>query len=147
MTVQADSKKLESNIESSFLYKVLMIDGIFAAVSGLGTVLGAHLILGLFDLQNQISLYIIGALVLLYGIGLLILAKSESDNRTVAKAAVILNFSWAALSYLGLLLGWFEVNTAGKWAIALVADAVFVFGILEFIGLRRQRKAIGRGLT
>ena len=137
MTVEVDPKQVESKIESMFLYRVLMVDGIFAAVSGLAAILGAGAISALFELQNQNYLYLIGVLVFLYGIGLLLLSKPESDNRSIAKAAVFLNFSWVVLSYLGLLLGWLDVSTAGKWTIALVAEAVFVFGLLEFIGLRR----------
>jgi bacteriorhodopsin len=134
MTVQVESK-----IESSFLYRVLKFDGLFAVLSGIVLVLGASAIASLFDLENQIAFVVVGVLVLGYGASLLLLIKQGSDNRKIALAAITLNMSWVVLSYLGLLLGWFPVNAAGKWTIALVAEAVLVFAVLEFIGLRRQQ--------
>jgi hypothetical protein len=38
------------------------------------------------------------------------------------------------------LLGLFPVNTAGKWAIAIVAEAVALFAILEIVALWRIRR-------
>jgi bacteriorhodopsin len=134
MTVQVESK-----IESSFLYRVLKFDGLFAVLSGIVLILGASAIASLFDLENQIAFVVVGVLVLGYGASLLLLTKQGSDNRKIALAAITLNMSWVVLSYLGLLLGWFPVNAAGKWTIALVAEAVLVFAVLEFIGLRRQQ--------
>lgn len=131
--------QVESKIESPFLYRVLKIDGTFAAISGVVTILGATFLAELIELENPNGLIVVGVLVLVYGIGLHVFAKRGSNNRKLAIEAIILNLAWVVISTLGLLLGWFDVNTVGKWAIALVAEAVFVFGALEFIGLRRQR--------
>jgi hypothetical protein len=37
-------------------------------------------------------------------------------------------------------LGLFPVNTAGKWTIAIVAEAVALFAVLEIVALWRMRK-------
>ena len=88
MTVQVESK-----IESSFLYRVLKFDGLFAFLSGIVLVLGASAIASLFDLENQIALVVVGVLVLGYGASLLLLTKQGSDNRKIALAATTLNMS------------------------------------------------------
>ena len=72
-----------------------------------------------------------------YGAILLYSAARESQNQRIAKLAIVLNTLWVAGSYAGLLFGLFPVNVAGRWAIALVAEAVAVFAILEYIALRR----------
>jgi hypothetical protein len=131
--------QVESNIESPFLYRILKVDGLFAAISGIVLVLGASAISSSFDLEYQVALVAVGIMLLGYGAALLFLSRQGSDNRIIAQAAIVLNMSWVALSYLGLLFGWFAVNSTGKWAIALVAEIVLVFAVLEFIGLRRQQ--------
>lgn len=48
-----------------------------------------------------------------------------------------LDIIWVISSYALLLLGLLPITDAAKWAFAFIADAVLVFGILEYIGLRR----------
>lgn len=125
--------------KSSLLTTVLRADGVFALLSGAILILAAGPVAGLIDLSNPAALIVLGVVLLLYGGDLLYFAGREPMNRRVAQAAVVLNLLWVTGSYLGLLMGWFPVNTAGKWAIALVAEAVLVFAILEIVALRRGR--------
>ena len=103
--------------------------------------LGASAIAGLIELSAPIALVVLGLVLLGYGGVLLYFAAREPANRWVAEAAVVLNLLWVAVSYGGLLLGLFPVNTAGKWAIAIIAEAVALFAILEIVALWRIRRA------
>lgn len=124
---------------SDMLTTVLRADGVFALLSGAVTILAAGPIADLIGLGATLPLIILGVVLLLYGGDLLYFAGRKPINRRIAQAAIILNLLWVVGSYLGLLMGWFPVNTAGKWAIALVAEVVLLFAILEFIALRRGR--------
>jgi hypothetical protein len=130
---------VQTEKKSNMLTTVLRADGVFALLSGATLILAAGPIAGLIDLSNSAALIVLGVVLLLYGGDLLYFAGREPINRRVAQAAVVLNLLWVAGSFLGLLLGWFPVNTAGKWAIALVAEVVLIFAILEIIALRRAR--------
>jgi hypothetical protein len=141
MTTQIKSEhQVEVPVKSSFLDKVLRADGIFALFSGTLLVIAASPIANLIAIDQPVILIVLGLVLFGYGAMLLVSAGRENMNRQVAWLAIILNSVWVIASYLGLFLGWFPVNTAGNWAIALVAEAVAIFAILEYIGLRRSRK-------
>jgi hypothetical protein len=124
--------------KSSLLSKVLRADGVFAALSGASMLIGATTVAKLIDLETPAFLTVVGLLLLAYAGLLLYYASKESFNRRIGWLAIELNLLWVVGSYVGLLLGLFPVNTAGKWAIAIIAEAVLVFAVLEFVALRRR---------
>jgi hypothetical protein len=132
--------QIETQSKTSFLTAVLRADGIVALIPSLLLVLASRPVAELIELETPAALIIVGLVLTGYALMLLFYAGREPANRRVAQIAVVLNFLWVADSYAGLLLGWFPVNTAGKWAIALVAEVAFVFGILELYALRRLNK-------
>lgn len=138
MTTQVQNQQ-QSHEKRDMLATVLRADGVFAVLSGAVLILFAGPVADLIALSGTLPLIVLGVVLLLYGGDLLYFAGRPDYNRRVAQVAVVLNLLWVAGSYLGLLLGWFPVNTAGKWAIALVAEAVLLFAILEIIALRRGR--------
>ena len=52
----------------------------------------------------------------------------------------ILNFAWVVGSYLLLWLAWEQFTVPGRWFVALQAEVIFVFAVLQTIGLRRLRR-------
>ena len=131
-------------VRSKFLATVLRSDGVFALLSGIVAILAAEPVAGLIGLNVPLSLVILGVVLLGYGGLLLFYADKEPENARIAQIAIALNMFWVIGSYLGLLFGWFPVNTAGKWAIALIAEVVFLFAVLEIVALwrlgREQKK-------
>jgi hypothetical protein len=135
MTTQA-----RQETRTSLLTKVLRADGAFAVLSGTGSILGANLIASLLDIRTPIFLVVLGIVLLAYGGMLLYFAGREMENRQIARAAIALNVLWVIGSYAGLLLGFFSVNATGKWAIALVAEVVALFALLEIYALWRLNR-------
>jgi hypothetical protein len=125
--------------KTGLLTKVLRADGVFALLTGAIMTAGAGPIAELFDLSQSAAFIALGLVLLGYGGGLLYYAGRQPENRLVAKAAIVLNLLWVLGSYMGLLLGWFPVNTAGKWAIALVAEVIFIFALAELYAIRREK--------
>ena len=132
------SSQVESRKSTSLLTKVLQADGLFALLSGTILLIGSRPVADLMDLDSPAALAAVGVVLLGYAGMLLYFAGRESQNRSVARIAIVLNLAWVAASYIGLLLGLFPVNSAGKWAIAIVAEVVFIFAVAEFIALRRD---------
>lgn len=142
--MSAESKiTIQSNSQATanMLGKVLRADGAFALFSGLILFLGAKPIAVLIELSQPLALSILGVVLLSYA-SMLFFVAGRPIEQAGARLAIILNVSWVVASYTGLLLGWFPVNGAGKWAIALIAEAVAIFAILEFIALRRATKEV-----
>ncbi len=138
MTTRAQS--IDTKSKGTFLTTILRADGIFALVSGAIAILASGPVADLIELELPIALIVLGVVLLGYGAMLLFFADREPANKRVAQIAIVLNMLWVVDSYAGLLFGFFPVNTAGKWAIALIAEVVFVFGLLEIYALRRMNR-------
>jgi hypothetical protein len=140
----AETKRdLQSNSSAgiSLLTKVLRADGAFALFAGLILIVGANPLADLIELSQATALAVVGVVLLSYA-AMLFFVAGRNIEQAGAKLAIILNILWVIISYAGLLFGWFPVNSAGKWAIALIAEAVMIFAIIEFIALRRVAKEV-----
>jgi hypothetical protein len=67
-------------------------------------------------------------------------AMAASVNDTAVRSIIILNIVWVIASYLFLWLSWSTLTVAGKWFVALQGEVVFLFGLFQYIGLRRIRR-------
>ena len=132
------SSQTGSQISASLLTKVIRADGLFALLSGSILLIGAGPVADLIDLAQPSAVMVVGVVLLGYAGMLLYYASRESHNRLVAQIAIVLNLAWVVGSYAGLLLGLFPVNTTGMWAIAIVAEVVFMFAIAAFIAIRKS---------
>jgi hypothetical protein len=135
MTTQLQVVEIKS--KASFLTTILRADGLFALASGSAAILASAPLAGLIEMETPAALIVLGFALLGYAAMLLFFAGREPVNRRVARIAIVLNLLWVVGSYAGLLFGLFPVNAAGKWAIALTAEVVLAFGILELVALRR----------
>ena len=68
-----------------------------------------------------------------------VLSDIEGRGR-YGRIIVTLNLIWVVGSYVVLLLAWSQLAVAGRWFIALQAEAIFLFAVLQTIGLRRLKK-------
>jgi hypothetical protein len=59
-------------------------------------------------------------------------------NTNLVWAVIIADVAWVAGSVVLLLSGWVPLTTAGKWLVALLADAVGILAVIQYIGLRRE---------
>lgn len=67
-------------------------------------------------------------------------AYSQPFERTYAWAIFVLDIAWVVVSWLLLATQALPLTTQGSWAVLIVADIVLLFGIVEFVGLRRLNK-------
>jgi hypothetical protein len=104
------------------------ITGVFIVIAPDWT---AHL-LGLSGTANLIGL---GIGLLIFAAALLINARRPELRLAEAWAVVLMDLTWVAGSYVILLVAPFTVE--GKWVIAMVADLVLVFAVLQWMGIRR----------
>jgi len=126
--------------ESTLLKRTLMANEIFSAVSGLVALFFSKQVTDFLGIQNS-------SIFLFLGIGLLVWAgftawvmMRPEVNPTLVKLVIAGDLLWVAGTVLLLIFAGGLFTTGGKWAIAIVADIVAAFAILQWIGLRRIQR-------
>jgi hypothetical protein len=125
--------------ESKLLRQALRGNGVFSAISGLTLIIAVRPIAAFMGLAWPLALTITGLVLLPYA-AVLFWATSQAEiDPKLAKTAVVLDGLWVIGSILLLLTDWLNLSVAGNWTVALLAEAVLTFAILQALGLRRAR--------
>ena len=66
---------------------------------------------------------------------------ARDDQIVDAWIAVILDIVWVVGSYVLLFAVRFSIG--GKWAVAVVAELVFLFAVIQWLGPGRRKRAGG----
>ncbi|MEK7326011.1 MAG: hypothetical protein AAB217_12210 [Chloroflexota bacterium] len=133
MTTQTSSQ----NDNATLLRRALQGNTVFSGVSGLALAFAARPLASLMGLPSPLILTVIGLGVLGYAAIVFRISTRPSISRGEAIFTVIADSSWVVGSLVLLLTGWVAFTLAGKWLIAVAADIVAVFALLQFVGLRR----------
>ena len=88
-------------------------------------------------LQEPLVFVVLGVVLILFAIDLIWIASPDIINRRIAVAVILLDVVWVAGSVIILLFDLVPLTVAGRWTIALLAEVVALFAILQTIGLRR----------
>ena len=136
-TQQGNQQQAQAQQQSQLLRYALRGNGLFSASSGLILVAAGPALSSFTGITPALALQIVGAVLLLYGAGLLWISTRAEIDRRVAWTAIILDVAWVAGSIMILLAGWLPLTVAGKWTVAVLADVVAVFAIVQYVGLRR----------
>lgn len=123
---------------SALLIRALSANAAFSGASGLALLVAAGPAAGWIGVPHPWILRALGAGLVAFGAGLLLLARSERPGRGLVVAASASDFAWVAGSGV-LLLGFPDLLTpAGRAAVAAVAVAVAGLGAAQIAGLRRR---------
>jgi hypothetical protein len=107
----------------------------FSVVSGALILAMNRTLVEFLGLPSSTSLTPLGIGLLGYGGWLLWNARREKIKIVDAWIAVILDIVWVVGSYVLLFAVRFSIG--GKWAVAVVAELVFLFALMQWLGLRR----------
>ncbi len=129
-----------SYIDTRFLRRALQANGVFSGISGLLMMLAAGPLSELIGLSISSILIGVGAGLIFYAIGLFRNASSALINRTEAYLAVVMDLAWVVGSAVVIFLG--VLTTTGNWMVAVVADIVLMFGILQGYGLKKMQDGV-----
>ena len=122
---------------SSLLRNALYGNSAFSFISGLAFLLFSKAIAAFLGISASWFILALGIGLVLYGVEIFMGARSQPVHTGIARFAVYADFAWVALSAALIFTNLVAFTTAGKWAIAIVADIVLVFAILQFVGVRR----------
>ncbi|HXM19872.1 MAG TPA: hypothetical protein VN948_01235 [Terriglobales bacterium] len=130
----------QSNEEPQrLLKKALMGNALFSILSGVAILFANRWLVQFLGLPEKISLAILGFGLIGYAATLLLNARRPKIKITDAWVAVVMDLIWVVGSYVLILFVPFSVG--GKWIVALVAELVLAFAILQWFGIRRIRRS------
>lgn len=135
MNVQTETRSAERG--APLLVRALRANGVFSGLSGVILIIAAPALAPIAGIPWPTAITVTGFLLLPFGFALWRLAGRSDLQPALGQVAVILDVLWVAGSMALLLGGWLPLTIAGKWIIALLADVVGLFAVLQFLGLRR----------
>jgi hypothetical protein len=126
--------------EAALLRRALQSDALFSLLSSLIFIFAASPVARFLG-QSVPSWIIlaIGVSFLPFVYTLYWIASDIQMRWRYGRYIAVMNAVWFVASYLVLLAGWSQFTVAGRWFIALQAEVIFVFCVLEIIGLRRLK--------
>ena len=128
-----------STTHSSLLRNTLYGNSVFSFLSGLACLFFSTAIANFLGFSASWIIFALGIGLILYGIEIYVAARANPVHKGIATFAVYADLAWVITSALLIFANLVDFTTAGKWAIAVVADIVLVFAILQFVGLRRLK--------
>ncbi len=122
----------------SLLKKALTGNALFSAVSGVTILCANRWLVKFLGLPESVGLAIVGVSLIVFAAILWLNARRPKIKVTDAWVAVIMDAAWVVGSYVLMFAVPFSIG--GKWMVALVAELVTAFAILQWLGIRRIRK-------
>jgi hypothetical protein len=119
------------------LRKALLGNALFSTLSGLIILFGQKWVLQILGLSNSVSLVILGVGLIVFAATLVVNARRRRVKTSDAWIAVLMDVAWVLASYVLIFV--LPFSKEGKWVIAVVAELVLLFAILQFMGIWRIR--------
>jgi len=127
-----------SKNNSSLLRNALYGNSIFCSTSGLAFALFPKPIAAFLGLSASWVILILGVGLILYGLEVFWFTRKDSISKGFAKFVIGADIAWVLGSAVLIFTNLVAFTTPGKWGIAIIADIVLVFAILQYVGLRRM---------
>jgi hypothetical protein len=121
------------------LKKALAGNALFSVVSGVAILFANRWLVKFLGLPAKASLAIVGVSLVVYAVILWFNARRRKIRITDAWIAVIIDAVWVLGS--SVLIFVVPFSSGGKWVVALVAELVLAFAIVQWLGIRRIRKS------
>jgi hypothetical protein len=122
---------------NNLLRRALQGDGLISAALGLLGAIAAGPIASFMGLPNVLPIVVLGIALVIWGMGVYALSSREVIDRRVPTVVILANIAWVVGSAIILAADLFGLSGGGRWGVLLVADAVVLLTIAEFVGLRR----------
>lgn len=122
---------------SRLLRNTLLVNALFSTLSGALFLFDAKTVDNFLGLGMPSVIRLLGIGLLLFAAELFWICTRSQINRSAAQIVTALDIAWVVGSWLLLMANFVTLSSAGWWAVALVADVVTIFAVLEGIGLRK----------
>ncbi len=141
MQTQTVSTHQTQQSKYTFLRRALQSNALFSLLTGLAFLVAVSPVARFLgeNISSAIVLAV-GVSLLPFGYGVYRVAAQPEIVPRHAGIITVMDVTWVIGSYLLLALAWDAFSVTGRWLVALQAEAVFIFAVLQFIGLRRLKK-------
>ena len=119
----------------SLLRYALVGNASFSTITGVFIIIAHDWLAHLLGVSGSAGLVGLGVGLLVFAATLLVNARRPELKLAEAWTVVLMDLAWVAGSYVTLAVAPFAVE--GKWLIAMVADLVLVFAVLQWMGIHR----------
>ena len=128
---------ISSTQNKSLLRSALLGNSIFCFLSGLDFVLFSGPVSRFLGLDSPTVIFVLGIILVAYALVVISQSRAQTLNLPFARFVIIADVLWVIGSAVLVFTNLVAFTTAGKWSVAIVADIVLVFAIVQYIGLRR----------
>jgi hypothetical protein len=125
--------------KARLLRSALLGNSIFSFLSGLDFVLFSRPVATFLGVSSPTAILILGILLIAFAYVVFTQARNPSPDRSFTKVVIAADVLWVLGSAVLIFSDLMFFTTSGKWAIAIIADIVLFFAILQYAGLRRMR--------
>ncbi len=123
---------------SSLLRRVLMVDAVASAASGIAMIAFAEVLANLLQLPVDL-LSEAGIVLLPFAAFVGFVASRTEPSRFAVWAIIALNVVWVVDSIVLLFTGWVAPNALGYAFVIVQAAGILVLAELEYVGYRKSR--------
>jgi hypothetical protein len=121
------------------LKKALTGNALFSVISGVAILTANRWLVKFLGLPDKVSLVLLGISLIVYAVLLWLNARKAKIIITGAWVAIVMDVVWVVGSYALIVVVPFSVG--GKWVVAVVAELVLAFAVLQWMGVRRVLKS------
>ena len=123
----------------TFLRRALRGNALFSALSGAALVVAPGFMVSLTGLGTPLLVRTVGLALVLFAADLWLNARRPAVHAGRAAAAVAMDLLWVVASAVLLAVGVEGLTRAGWWTVAIVAEVVLLWAVLQAYGLRKAR--------
>ena len=116
-------------------------NAVFSVISGVAILFANRWVVKFLGLPDKVSLALLGISLIVYAVLLWLSARRATIRITGAWAAIVMDVVWVVGSYALIVVVPFSVG--GKWVVALVAELVLAFALLQWMGVRKVLRSGG----
>jgi hypothetical protein len=139
MSANAQVTQATPTKPTSMIQRALQTDGVVSTLTGLIFTFGAGILSPIVGVEQPEIVLIFGLLIVLYGVGVFTLSNRTPLPSLMPVTIIVGNVIFVALCIGLLVADPFTFTTEGKWILLILADAVALLAIWQFIGVRRMR--------
>jgi hypothetical protein len=121
------------------LKKALTGNALFSVVSGVAILFANRWLVKFLGLPDNVSLALLGISLVVYAMLLWLNARKAKIKIAGAWVAIVMDVVWVIGSYALIVVVPFSIG--GKWVVALAAELVLAFAVLQWMGVRRILKS------
>jgi hypothetical protein len=124
---------------ASLLKNAILGNATFTFISGLVLAIASNPIAEIMGVEDYTVLFVTGLILIPYAFFLYRVATQEPISSQFAITAILLDIAWVIGSILLLVSELVPLTTVGKWGVAIIADIVALFAVVQYLGLRRVK--------